>query len=365
MCDIASRSIKVIKCPRCPDDEEFFLLSSATDLLPTVLKQKCYYSSLSLGTESMLMEVFVVDVYRKIEFYTDMPVSYELVGVCDKSTENTVIDIIKNCLQLCLQQGEVTIQDCTTKNRLWSPHKILHPLHYNKEENVICETSELNLARDSSKNSVECSCFKSVSCSSVPRMCYSHHILLKKNEKSVIIGRFFEVNDKYLAGFQIDIGILCMEFFGIKDWRLMWTKDTDFVKQFSCFQKLLMNELFSTATRSDKNVQVGHLLHKFSSPQPVYLYAPTFRHNISFWEPKNYSEYEFFSMFYDTTSLIVKDIYLKETYFCPTSNRKSLCYTVIYQSCDYPISHEMAAHLQSTVRRRLINELQYELRPNY
>ncbi|XP_014661589.1 PREDICTED: ferredoxin-fold anticodon-binding domain-containing protein 1 homolog isoform X2 [Priapulus caudatus] len=90
--------------------------------------------------------------------------------------------------------------------------------------------------------------------------------------------------------------------------------------------------------------------------------APAFWHDVSFWRPDDYDERDFFRVIRDMAAPLVNDVSLLEEYV--REGRTSLCYRVVYQSCDHPLPQQMAARLQSALRLRLIDELRYELRPN-
>lgn len=135
----------------------------------------------------------------------------------------------------------------------------------------------------------------------------------------------------------INLDHLATLIFGISDWRLLWSADTRFLRQFE--------------------------LNPLGAFCPFSLYPPSYIHDISFWmDPDSYEELDFHAVIREATLGAVKDVVLVDRFRHPHMGHASLCYRLTYQSPDCALSYSQVLGLQSQLRRLLPMRLQVTLR---
>ncbi|NXM75634.1 FDXA1 protein, partial [Serilophus lunatus] len=131
----------------------------------------------------------------------------------------------------------------------------------------------------------------------------------------------------------LNLDLLAMLLCGISDWRMLWTWDTRFLRQFP------RGEL--------------RLFKSFS------LYPPSYVHDISFWVPdgEQLDEVAFHTLARRVLGEMVVSIQLRDSFQQSGTGRRSLCYRLTFQSCDRALScreaAEMQLHFREQIRRRL------------
>ena len=149
-----------------------------------------------------------------------------------------------------------------------------------------------------------------------------------------------------LLAFMIHLEPLAMIYFGIKDVRLLSSKDGRFSAQF--------------LTENPRAVTF----------RPFSLYPPTYIHDISFWCKQDRTntgveaaiELQIVRIIREVSKGNVASLACIDTY-CPSdSERVGYCYRVVYQSADRALARSEALELQLLLRDRLVKQLDIVLR---
>ncbi|XP_054147472.1 ferredoxin-fold anticodon-binding domain-containing protein 1 [Melozone crissalis] len=136
----------------------------------------------------------------------------------------------------------------------------------------------------------------------------------------------------------LNLDLLAMLLCGISDWRMLWTWDRRFLRQFP------EGEL--------------RLFRSFS------LYPPSYVHDVSFWLPdgQDFDEVAFHSLARRVSGETAVSIQLRDSFQQPGTGRRSLCYRVTFQSCDRALGSREAAEMQLHLREGLQQHLGVTLR---
>ncbi|NXG08351.1 FDXA1 protein, partial [Sakesphorus luctuosus] len=136
----------------------------------------------------------------------------------------------------------------------------------------------------------------------------------------------------------LNLDLLAMLLCGISDWRMLWTWDTRFLRQFP------RGEL--------------RLFRSFS------LYPPSYVHDLSFWVPdgQQFDEVAFHTVARAVSGEMVVSIQLRDSFQQVGTGRSSLCFRLTFQSCDRALSHREAAELQLRLREEVCLHLGVTLR---
>ncbi|NXU37496.1 FDXA1 protein, partial [Drymodes brunneopygia] len=136
----------------------------------------------------------------------------------------------------------------------------------------------------------------------------------------------------------LNLDLLAMLLCGISDWRMLWTWDRRFLRQFP------EGEL--------------RLFKSFS------LYPPSYEHDVSFWVPdgEGFDEVAFHSLARRVSGEMVTSIQLRDSFQQPGTGRRSLCYRVTFQSCDRALGCQEAVEMQLRFREEMQHKLGVTLR---
>ncbi|NXU06481.1 FDXA1 protein, partial [Buphagus erythrorhynchus] len=136
----------------------------------------------------------------------------------------------------------------------------------------------------------------------------------------------------------LNLDLLAMLLCGISDWRMLWTLDRRFLRQFP------EGEL--------------RLFKSFS------LYPPSYVHDVSFWLPdgEEFDEVAFHTLARRVSAEMVVSIQLRDNFQQPGTGRRSLCYRVTFQSCDRALGCQEAAEMQLHFREEIQQHLGVTLR---
>ncbi|NWU77941.1 FDXA1 protein, partial [Onychorhynchus coronatus] len=131
----------------------------------------------------------------------------------------------------------------------------------------------------------------------------------------------------------LNLDLLAMLLCGISDWRMLWTPDTRFLRQFP------RGEL--------------RLFKSFS------LYPPSYVHDVSFWVPEGeqFDEVAFHTLARGVSGEMVVSIQLRDSFQQAGTGRRSLCYRLTFQSCDRALSCRGAAEMQLRLREEMQRQL--------
>ncbi|CAO3646145.1 unnamed protein product [Cunninghamella blakesleeana] len=150
-----------------------------------------------------------------------------------------------------------------------------------------------------------------------------------------------EKNKNTTIGWAFGMGLerLAMVLFGIPDIRLFWSQDERFIQQFTPGQ-----------------------INKF---QPFSKYPPCIK-DISFWLPESGDETWHDNNFCETVRGVagdlVENVKLIDDFTHPKTNKRSLCYRIIYRSMDRNVTNEEINEIQETVRSTVKSEFKVDLR---
>ncbi|NXG43991.1 FDXA1 protein, partial [Psilopogon haemacephalus] len=136
----------------------------------------------------------------------------------------------------------------------------------------------------------------------------------------------------------LNLDLLAMLACGISDWRMLWTWDRRFLRQFPG------GEL--------------RLFRAFS------LYPPSYVHDVSFWVPEGeqFDEVAFHTVARQVSGETVTSVRLLDSFQQPETGRKSLCYRLTFQSCDRALSCQEVAEMQLLLREEMKQLLAVTLR---
>ncbi|NWS25082.1 FDXA1 protein, partial [Polioptila caerulea] len=136
----------------------------------------------------------------------------------------------------------------------------------------------------------------------------------------------------------LNLDLLAMLLCGISDWRMLWTSDRRFLRQFP------EGEL--------------RLFKSFS------LYPPSYEHDVSFWVPdgEEFDEVAFHTLARRVSGETVVSIQLRDNFQQPGTGRRSLCYRVTFQACDRALGCREAAEMQLHFREEMQQHLGVTLR---
>ncbi|KAF3823565.1 hypothetical protein GH733_007033 [Mirounga leonina] len=131
----------------------------------------------------------------------------------------------------------------------------------------------------------------------------------------------------------LNLDLLAMLVWGISDWRMLWTFDHRFLKNF-----------------------VPGKIEPFKS---YSLYPPCYVHDISFWldEKKEFDELEFHTVARAVSQDTVISIQFLSRFQHPKTQQVSLCYRLTYQTCDKALTPQQVASMQSQFRKEIQQRL--------
>lgn len=250
-----------------------------------------------------------------------MPVFHEMVFVCavNRGTESKCIQMLMNNIKTSIHSFHQTVPR--------------FKVNINLQEAKSFETTELNdfAAFESQLSKIQyfiCmeidtsgSCEKGF-CVGIIR---TAHYELVSSELVVVFA-------------SLNLDLLAMLICGISDWRMLWTSDTRFLRQFP------RGEL--------------RLFKSFS------LYPPSYVHDVSFWVPdgEQFDEVAFHTVARQVSGEMVVSIQLIDSFQQSETGRKSLCYRLTFQSCDKALSRQEVAGMQLLFRKEINQRLRVALR---
>ncbi|XP_034521634.1 ferredoxin-fold anticodon-binding domain-containing protein 1 isoform X3 [Ailuropoda melanoleuca] len=131
----------------------------------------------------------------------------------------------------------------------------------------------------------------------------------------------------------MNLDLLAMLVWGISDWRMLWTFDHRFLKNF-----------------------VPGKIEPFKS---YSLYPPCYVHDISFWldEKKEFDELEFHTVARAVSQDTVISIQFLSRFQHPKTQQVSLCYRLTYQTCDKALTQHQVGSMQSQFRKEIQQRL--------
>ncbi|XP_013011137.1 ferredoxin-fold anticodon-binding domain-containing protein 1 isoform X2 [Cavia porcellus] len=139
--------------------------------------------------------------------------------------------------------------------------------------------------------------------------------------------------DQCFVIISINLDLLTMLIWNISDWRILWTFDNRFLKNF-----------------------VPEKIAPFKS---YSLYPPCYVHDISFWlnEKKGFDELEFHTVARAVSQDTITSIQLLGRFQHPKTGQISLCYRLTYQTCDKALTQQQVALRQLQFRKEIQQQL--------
>ncbi|XP_021231910.1 ferredoxin-fold anticodon-binding domain-containing protein 1 isoform X2 [Numida meleagris] len=136
----------------------------------------------------------------------------------------------------------------------------------------------------------------------------------------------------------LNLDLVAMLICAIDDWRMLWTSDARFLRQFPA------GEL--------------RLFRSFS------LYPPSYVHDVSFWLPdgEQFDDVAFHTIAREVSSEAVASICLLDRFQQLGTGRNSLCFRLTFQSCDRALGHREVAAMQLRFREEITQRLRVALR---
>uniref|UniRef100_A0A8C3P3C7 phenylalanine--tRNA ligase n=1 Tax=Cyanoderma ruficeps TaxID=181631 RepID=A0A8C3P3C7_9PASS len=291
----------------CPAPQQFYLRPSLLPHAQAIIKKRAF----SPGA----LQVLSGPVFRKCRITPhSMPVFHEMLIVLavSRGTESScvqmLVDNIKTTLNSLCQGVEPTIslQEATSFGAELNDFAAFER-QLGEIQHFLCVGTEAE---------------PSGSCVGVVRTAPDE---LKSRELVVV-------------SVSLNLDLLAMLLCGISDWRMLWTSDRRFLRQFP------EGEL--------------RLFENFS------LYPPSYLHDVSFWlaDGEEFDEVAFHTLARRVSGETVVSIQLRDNFQQPGTGRRSLCYRVTFQSCDRALGSREAAEMQLRLREEMQQHLGVTLR---
>ncbi|NWR54528.1 FDXA1 protein, partial [Bucorvus abyssinicus] len=250
-----------------------------------------------------------------------MPVFHEMVFVCavNRGTENSCIQMLVHNIKTGIHSLHQTVPS--------------FKLSINLQEATSFETTELNdfAAFESQLSKIQyfiCLEMDTSGCSEKGSCVGIIRTALYELVSSELVVVFLSLN----------LDLLAMLICGIADWRMLWTSDTRFLRQFP------RGELT--------------LFKSFS------LYPPSYVHDVSFWLPdgEQFDEVAFHTIARQVSGETVISIQLIDSFQQSETGRRSLCYRLTFQCCDKALSCQEVAEMQLLFRKEINRRLNLTVR---
>lgn len=136
----------------------------------------------------------------------------------------------------------------------------------------------------------------------------------------------------------LNLDLLAVVLFSLPDWRLLWSRDPRFSKQF--------------AVRPSP----GEAFHPFS------LFPEHISFDISFWTASTYQEKEFHAVVREASHGTVERVKLIDRFSHPELSQTSYCYRLTYHSHTHALSHSQALQFHKQLESLLASRLQVTIR---
>lgn len=158
-----------------------------------------------------------------------------------------------------------------------------------------------------------------------------------------LIGKIYAVKESKSHSFinmciSLNLDLLAVLLFTIPDWRLLWSHDKRFIKQFSV--QPLPGTPYS----------------------PFSLFPEQFTFDISFWTGPTWDERKFYGVVREASCSTVKQVKLIDTFSHPDLSQTSYCYRLVYHSHTHALSHMQALLFHKRLENALSAWLQVTIR---
>uniref|UniRef100_A0A3B5LHZ1 FDX-ACB domain-containing protein n=1 Tax=Xiphophorus couchianus TaxID=32473 RepID=A0A3B5LHZ1_9TELE len=158
-----------------------------------------------------------------------------------------------------------------------------------------------------------------------------------------LIGKVFasntaDGNNHVTVSASLNLDLLAVLLFSLPDWRLLWSHDPRFLKQFSL------------------RPPPG------TSFQPFSLYPESFSFDISFWTGPAWEEKMFHAIAREASCGTVEQVKLIDTFSHPDLSQTSYCYRLTYHSHTHALSHTQALTFHKELEVLLSSRMQVTVR---
>ncbi|XP_042738430.1 ferredoxin-fold anticodon-binding domain-containing protein 1 [Lagopus leucura] len=266
--------------------------------------------------------VFSGPVFRKchISPYC-MPVFHEMVFVCavDRGSENSCIQMVVDKIKTSIHSLHQSISD--------------FKLSISLQEATSLGTAELNdfAAFESQLGEMQFFlCMEADTPDSLERSSCVGAVRTASYEPAG--------SDLVVVFVSLNLDLVAMLICAIDDWRMLWTSDARFFRQFPA------GEL--------------RIFRSFS------LYPPSYVHDVSFWLPdgEQLDDIAFHTIAREVSDEAVASIHLLDDFQQPGTGRNSVCCRLTFQSCDRALGRREVAAMQLRFREEISQRLRVALR---
>ncbi|XP_072302254.1 ferredoxin-fold anticodon-binding domain-containing protein 1 [Eucyclogobius newberryi] len=158
-----------------------------------------------------------------------------------------------------------------------------------------------------------------------------------------LVGKILAIKEEESHSFinlciNLNLDLLAMLLFALPDWRLLWSHDPRFYKQFSV------------------RPSPGTPFCSFS------LFPEHFRFDISFWTGPSWDESKFYSVVREASCGTVQQVKLIDTFSHPDLSQTSYCYRLVYHSHTHALSHTQALRFHKRLETVISTWLQVTVR---
>lgn len=158
-----------------------------------------------------------------------------------------------------------------------------------------------------------------------------------------VVGRVFgsSVSDSLIhvnITVSLNLDLIAVLLFSLPDWRLLWSHDPRFLKQFA--------------------------LHPSPGKafQPLSLFPERISFDISFWTGSTWEEREFHAVVREASHGTVEEIKLIDKFSHPDLSQTSYCYRLTYNSHTHALSHTQALQFHKSLESLLSSRLEVTIR---
>ncbi|KAM6907389.1 ferredoxin-fold anticodon-binding domain-containing protein 1 [Xenentodon cancila] len=158
-----------------------------------------------------------------------------------------------------------------------------------------------------------------------------------------LVGKVFasngnNYNSHISVTLSVNLDLLAVLLFSLPDWRLLWSRDPRFLKDFSL------------------RPPPGTRFRPFSLfPEPICF-------DISFWTGPTWEEKKFFAAVREASHGTVEQVKLIDTFSHPDLSQTSFCYRLVYHSHTHALSHTQALQFHKHLESLLSSRLQVTIR---
>lgn len=158
-----------------------------------------------------------------------------------------------------------------------------------------------------------------------------------------VVGRVFASNagekaDQVTVNVSLNLDLLAALMFSIPDWRLLWSHDPHFLRQFA------LSPSPGTAFR------------------PFSLFPEHIRFDISFWTGSAWDEKRFHALVREASHGTAQQVKLIDRFSHPDLSQTSYCYRLTYHSHTHALSHTQALQFHKQLEDLLSSRLQVTIR---